>query len=496
METSRARRPLFVLFAGLTLLQLLPIWAVRYTPTVDGPSHVYNASVLLNLVTGKAGRQADFFVINWRPNPNWLSHAVMAAMLVVLPPLLTEKLMISGIILLFLGAAWYYARSADGDGDVYAFLALPLAYHQSLQFGYFNFCIAAGLSMLILAIWWRRRDAPTVRNVALIAALLLLCDSAHPMPTGLTMITISVLWLMTLRGRPFRRHIRHLAAFVPVTPLLVWYMRTQPPPAPGTRHELRYLLEFIGEARFLMTFDLRQFYFGAVLFVLYLSLAIVTIVLERRHKREARAFGLALVVLLVMYFALPSQLGGGLGINDRLAFFMFLVPLAWFTPRISPRLRTILVAALTLASIANVVFHLVRYRRAERVLNEIVRTFDGIDRDSTFVSFIFDARPPRSVLNLMTHTNDYAAVEHHLVDLVNYEAEVGYFPIRYRPGGLALNGYLIATRPEEYDVAGNAPQVDYIFTWKMPITLSLPAHIEEHYRLVREWGNGRLYHRR
>lgn len=496
MHAGLRARPLTTLFFVLALAHLIPIWAVRYMPTVDGPSHLYNASILLRLLTGDGARLNDFYQIDWRPNPNWLGHAMLAVMLTFLPPLLAEKILMSSIIILFLAAAWYFARSAEEGGQIYAFLALLLTYHQSLQFGYFNFSIAAGLFLIVVSTWWRRRDQPTARNISLIAGLLLLSDAAHPMPTALAMIAIGVLWLMTLRGRRLASHALHLLAFVPVSALILWFMRTQAPPSMASRPKLPYLIQFLAQARFLMTFDLRQFYYGAVVFLGYVTLAVATIWIERRSKREASAFGMVALAFLAMYFIFPSQLAGGLGINDRIGFFIFLVPLAWFTPRLPRRAQMVLIGLVTLAALANVAFLTTRYRRADRLLTEIVRTFDGADRDSAFVPILFDIRPPHSDLGLMSHTVDYAALENRLIDLANYEPEVGYFPIRYRPGIVPLNGYLLAVAQNDFDVAANAERADYIFTWKMPPGSPLEPRIEERYRLVRAWGFGRLYHRR
>ena len=46
------QRWLFILFAAVAALHLVPIWRVHLVPTVDGPSHVYNAAVLRELAAG------------------------------------------------------------------------------------------------------------------------------------------------------------------------------------------------------------------------------------------------------------------------------------------------------------------------------------------------------------------------------------------------------------------------------------------------------------
>src|ERR1051325_10961691 len=96
-----SRRHLGRLFLALALLQLVPIWSVHYLPTTDGPSHLYNAWVMRDLVGGHRGPIAETFEIDWRPHPNWIETAALALLMTVLPPLVAEKLLVSAIVLLF-----------------------------------------------------------------------------------------------------------------------------------------------------------------------------------------------------------------------------------------------------------------------------------------------------------------------------------------------------------------------------------------------------------
>ena len=274
-------------------MQLVPLWSVHYLPTVDGPSHLYNSSVLLRLLSGEHGRLTDFYQIDWRPNPNWIGHAVMVALLTVLPPLVTEKVFVSAIILLFLYGAWLLAGES-----AYAFLAFPFVYHQSLQFGFYNYSFAAGLYMLIVSFWWKRRDRPNARTIGWMTVLLLVCYFSHPLPLLIAMMSIGMLWLFTIRERPFRQHVLHLLAFIPASALMFWYYTTQR--AVSKPPELRHLIDFIARGQFALTFDQRQQTFGIAIVVLYAVLAIATLWLDRR--RAANAFGAIIGILIILYF--------------------------------------------------------------------------------------------------------------------------------------------------------------------------------------------------
>src|SRR5215212_10528590 len=103
--------PLFVLLAAL---YITPIWSVRYLPTGDGPTHVYNAWVLRVLATGDAPANITrAYRIDWTPFPNWTGHALMALAMLVVPPIVAEKLLLTLILVLLFTGAWRLCTAID-----------------------------------------------------------------------------------------------------------------------------------------------------------------------------------------------------------------------------------------------------------------------------------------------------------------------------------------------------------------------------------------------
>ena len=144
----RARRPLSTgLFLALALLYLIPIWSVDHLPTSDGPSHLYNAWILHELIAGDTGTISRHYAIDWRPHPNWIGQAALALLMSIVPPVIAEKILFSAIVLLFLWTIWMLAGR-------YAFIAFPFAYHHFLQRGRYDISIAIAIFLLIVAVWW------------------------------------------------------------------------------------------------------------------------------------------------------------------------------------------------------------------------------------------------------------------------------------------------------------------------------------------------------
>ena len=206
------------IFIAIVILQLVPIWSVHYLPTVDGPSHVYNAWVLHELVSGRSAFLSQTFRVNWSPQPNWIGSAVMALLMTIVPATIAEKIFVSAIVLLFSLAMWLYAGAVDRRRAIAAFLALPFTYNWLLQAGFYNFSIGVAMAFITIAIWWRRRDQPNATTIVSVALLLIVCYFAHPMAVLFACGAIGLMWLTT------HRDIKLLGVFLPVLPLLFWYV--------------------------------------------------------------------------------------------------------------------------------------------------------------------------------------------------------------------------------------------------------------------------------
>jgi hypothetical protein len=75
-----------VLYVALALVYHVPVWAVGYLPTTDGPAHTYNAWVLRQLRGSEPSWLDRYYEVDAQPLPNWLGHAVMAGLMGVVPP--------------------------------------------------------------------------------------------------------------------------------------------------------------------------------------------------------------------------------------------------------------------------------------------------------------------------------------------------------------------------------------------------------------------------
>jgi len=495
------------LFFLLVFLHLAPFWAVAAVPTTDGPSHVYNAWILQQRVSGReAPVFQESFRIDHSPLPNWTEHAALALLMVSFDPATAEKILVSGCVVVFLLGARSLAMSTDPDRSWLAFLAFPFVYNQPFQFGFYNFCGSVGLFLFALGFWWRRRDAPGWRLAVGLNLILLLCYFTHILSTVLALGGIGVLWLATLRRATLKRHLLHVLILAPQAILPLWFLSTHgAEPTPG-KGQLWVLFQYFVRNQVLYTFSETQLLLGPLLTALFALLAVATLLQRRRppRLREEDGFVVIALVVVVLFFFGPEGMSGGSLIKMRLCLYPWLLLLPWIAPRLAwlgdrwdRKVRGALVAILSAAAAVNVLAYVQWYQAADRDVQSFLTVSSArrIEPGSRVLPALFDRRASVGVLGLLGHAIDRAAVEKGFLDWGNYEAQYNLFPVQYRPGVPYPSLWKLEVTPADLDVDTRRDQIDYVFCWKMPPGSPLAARLEKEYTLVAEQAPARLYER-
>ncbi|HEY8131841.1 MAG TPA: hypothetical protein VII12_08105, partial [Thermoanaerobaculia bacterium] len=303
---------------------------------------------------------------------------------------------------------------------------------------------------------------------------------------------IGVLWLFTLPDRPPARHARHLLALIPVLPLLAWFAVVQGTEATPSQTPLGDRILQLARVDAIHTFDEWQLRVGLALAAILIVCIGITAARWRR-LRETDAFFVLTLAVLIIYFQAPLAIAGGMGVAQRTAIFVYLLPLPWLWSEFSKPVRFGIVALLAVLAIGNLIFLTGRYRAVDPLLTKFIRTLDPIAPDTTVLPLLFDRRPPNTFIAAYSHLIDYAAIDKHLVDLGNYEPTTGYFPIKFQPDVPPLRIYPIEAVPQELKIGTFVTRAQHIFTWHLPLDSPIQRRIEKYYRLVSEIDEGRVY---
>lgn len=477
---------------------------VTYLPTVDGPCHTYNAWVLR-----QAGNEEEhplfhrYYETNLQPFPNWTGHVVLAGLMHAVPPLAAEKILVSGYALLFLAGAWYLAGAVRPEERWPAFLAFPFVYNGMFQFGFYNFSLSLGLFFFILGLWWKHRERPSPGFAVKINLLLGLCYFTHILSLGLALISIAVLWLVTLRRGAWKRHLLHVPLLLPQIFLPLWYMLRLGGGSVPSALSFQSLAKYLLRLGVLFSFSKTQLLMATTLSGIILVFALLTFLrrnLEggsrRLSFREVDGFLLLSALFVLLYFVSPDETSGGSVLKPRLSLYPFLVLIPWIAPRFTPRARRAAVAGLALLAVLDVGYQVRWHRLLDGEIQEYLAGLEGVPRHARLLPLTFDTHGSAAVLPILGHAASYAALEKSLIDWDNYEAAVGFFPIRFRLSVPRPDIGLIETRKEDFPVKQYKARADYVYTWKMPPDLPLERRLGKHYDAVWKEGGGVLWKRK
>jgi hypothetical protein len=483
------------LFFALALLYVLPFWTVHHLPTVDGPCHTYNAWILRQHDNVEEYPLFDrYYDINWRPYPNWVSHATMALLMFVVPPLIAEKLLVSAYVLLFLGGAWYLVGAVRPQERWLAFLAFPFAFHQLFQFGFYNFSISLALFFFVLGCWWRNRAGPKLAFAVKINFLLWLCYFSHILSFVLALASIGVLWLATWRRDWWRRHLLHIPILLPQIILPLWFL-LQGGRRLAAGWPLRRLVRYFTQLQVLITFGEVQRWCAAALATLFLLLLLYTLWRKvRRPPFFQETDGLLLVALLCLgvYLLSPAGIAGGGLLKQRLSLYPYLVLIPWFSLGLERGARKIAAAALAVIALLNLGYAIHQYRLRGRDVEAYLSGLAAVRPNTRVLPLLFERT---SQTDPLSHAMCYAALDKGLIDWNNYEAKLSYFQTRFRPSVVLPDLAGILPNPGSLRVRANRDLIDAVYTWKMPPNDSLRERLARHYERVASRFGGELWQR-
>jgi hypothetical protein len=483
------------LFLGLALL-LVPIWAVDYVPTVDGPSHVYNAWILRqyhNVEEYPLFQQ--HYEIDWRPIPNWFGNAVLALLMFPFAPRTAEKILLSGIVLLFVAAVRFFAGSADPERRWAGVLALPLLYNHLFLLGFHNFSFSLSFYMLAVGTWWRNRDSPGLPLALELNLLLLLCWFSHIVSLCVALASIGILWLVTLRGRDWKRHLLHPLMLAPQVLLPLWFVQQQgggPIPSIWSPETVR---DFLMRLEVLLLFGDEQLWIGRILAGLFGVLLLLTLA-GKLKPREEDGFLLLVLLTIGIYIVSPEGMSGGTLLKNRLSLYPWLVLLPWLAPPIGRVGRVAVIAVAALLTIFQVGKTVHWYRQMQPDIQAFVAAAESIPRNSRVLPLLFSRDTTNPRFGALGHLLGYAAAEKGLIDWDNYEAATSLFPVRFRPWVRKPDTYILEADPAQVRLAQYRGRADHVFAWKMPPDLPLARQVRRKYRLLAEIGPGAVYQRR
>ncbi|MBK6540289.1 MAG: hypothetical protein IPG10_03200 [Flavobacteriales bacterium] len=427
-----------VAFALGMLVLVGPVFSHRFHFTTDGPAHVYNASLILQKLTGSIPGDAgwDFTPV---PVPNWLGHALLALLLIPFEtPEASKALHV--LILAGLPIALRALALQRGPGPPWrAHLIFPFAVHVPFAMGYYNFCLGLLVFVLFICQWYHieahANATGSTRRYVVLASLLVLLYLAHLVPFGFALGWLGIHSLFhwagqtcnggTRRRELLRSSLRALCACLPALVLLVWYQVGQQreeswgPPTPDRWEQLSRPFQ-------LVDFPAERSLWGASVLAVLMALAQGLLSAHQQERRgRIRVFEAVIVgVALLLQATLPNFWGKGIDILMRLALITHLCVLFWVLALPQRRSSSLWIPFMVLPIM--IMQQQIRGEEQERN-NERMRACHAVAMrvipggSVAIVSFDW----------LGSHLPELAFADRNVLNLSNYEFINPHFPLRW-----------------------------------------------------------------
>jgi len=487
----RFARAAFIVFIALVALRVAALWAVRYIPTQDGPSHLANAVRLREMWRPPDTPVDKLYRLNLRPNPNWGYYSLVASLSFIVQPLVAEKIFLSLYVCGFAAAAYSLARAA-GAGEhapIAASAALPFAFGFVFHMGFFNYAGGTVLMLLAVGYFWKRRDGFKWKGVVAVDLLLIAAYFFHLMPALFGAGAVYLLNGLRVLTAADRRAAMKRAGWTWAATAPAWgfpaYFFAVNTPAYYRRVSFVEQLQALARGDVLVSLGSGQAWLGYVAVVVTAAAVvwgIIGFVRGRRFEpgREAAVVFGALCV--VMYFALPDTAGSGSMVTMRLRPWISVFTIVWAAAFLGRRSRFVALPVAAAFALAALGSDFVAHRGYDRDLRAFNRGWCTVEPRATMVYIDYSPEVDRSV-RVFCHAGGYYALARDLVDFSNYEVDNSEFPVNFGAAGFRPTA-ADCDYGTPYDVAYYQDVVDYILMWKAPSGYPDVANAKKTYRLI------------
>lgn len=378
--------------ALVCLAAIAPLLVVGIAPLTDLWGHLGRYAVQTELAQ-RPGLQ-PFFTFEWKLIGNLGGDLIVEA----LYPLLGVEGSVRAMVLLtqLLGAIGILAVSREIHGRItpFALAAIPLLYGFPFNYGFINYALSMALAMLAYVAWLRlRKDGREVAAAVWLGVAGGAIWVAHTYGwafLGLMAGSTMLVEVIAARLRPDRAVMRILAAcwplLLPVVPMVIWRAGSSGAAISGWAWQFKFNWAISPLRTYWRDFDLAS---------LGVMTALLVWALFSRTVRYDRRMGLAAVLCLVCFIALPFRVFGSAFADMRLAPYALVLALVAIGP-VRLRSRVLMVAAaLALAFFAvRMVTTAAAYMAMDRQVQAALAALDKVPEGAR-VAF-FSVKPCRT----------------------------------------------------------------------------------------------------
>ncbi len=489
------------LFYSVLLFNLIILCTIKYYPSMDGPAHLYNSNIISQVIKGDFNSFTQFFQVNTIAIPNWTSHVVLSSLCVVFPAWVAEKIMLCLYIIGLTISFRLLITKLYPANNYLSFIIFPFAYSFLFHLGFYNYSISFIFLFYTLYYWLKIKDSQTIWNSLFLSLLLVLTYFSGVLTyfflglsLGLLVISFEIIGYLQNRqlgfkARPVLEKLGKLFLIsLPSLLLLIIFLKSISFSPPGGGYSLNELTKWIDDVRALIVYD----YIGEEKLTsqfLHIIIAIISISLFLRFQNipfkkvaeRINTFDIILVpvlIVLILFYIVPNDSSARM-MSDRYILMFYMLLIIWVASQPMPK------------RVSQIMVFLILVLHFGLLMKHQNGTIRKLNRDAISIEKVSKHIEPESIvlpINLTDnwlegHFSNYLGVDKPLVILENYEAGVGWSPLKWNWKELPNIVLGNKTSVSGIQWPGNANsakirQIDYIFLYGILATVEDAKWVE------------------
>ncbi len=488
-------------FYSVLLFNILLLLTVRYYPSMDGPSHLYNANLITHLLKGDSDFISAYFALNKLPIPNWTSFVILSAFNSFLPAWIAEKLL---LLFYFIGLSFSFralVKQLCPENSGLSIIIFPFSYSFLFHLGFYNYSLSFIFLFISITYLVKFKDEYSLRKYLILLFTITLAYFSAILSfifLGISLGLFEVAFSIRLYsiGLSFRetckkligRLLLLLAVSLPSLIFSLIFITSTGFSAAHDRNAIGELVKWLNDVRCIIVYD----YEGEAKLTaqfLHILIAIIAVSLYLRFSRKddysllqkfrkSDVFIAPMFIALVCFFTIPNGAHAGM-MSDRFCLLAYMFFIIWVVCQpLKGRIVSVLIALIVILHVG------LMFKRQNGTIRSLDKDATCIGNTSKYIGENSIVLPVNMSENwIEPHFSNYLGVDKPMVILENYEASMGWFPVLWNTKRLPR---IMLGQHESFEglhwmsntASPMIKQIDYVFLFGSTAKINDPNWVE------------------
>lgn len=435
-------------FYFFLFLNLIPVFSCKFFPTVDGPAHLYNSRLILELLKDSNSVLNDFFNFNANINPNLTGHILLSLFISIFPAFIAEKIVLLIYLIGLPVSMRYLFNSLSVENKYLLYLVFPFTYSFLFFYGFNNFNIGLVLFFWGLGLWIKYLNELSIKKALILGLISTLICLSHLFVFAIFLMVIFLLNVLHIHTNKLyfksitrdttRLFVLQLLALSVGLIITLLYFLNEPgqniAPDYISFREILSLLKTVSPAKGINYGKANIFtqwiFYIIVAFLLYFIISkIHALIKNRKYKLRKNLWLIISLFILILVFIIPDSIGTGGFIIHRLILFLFLFLIIWLaSQKVNFWFRMIIFTIIIYVNFALILHNKNSVSVSCEIARELNVASQYLEPHSTVLPIT------NSDNFLFNHISNYSGINKPMIILENYEATLNYFPLKWNYG--------------------------------------------------------------